>query len=135
ARLADRLDRPRLKLRRVRIAGLSRGAGSNSARTMGSVVLARHEPGARVPPHYSAAGLSHRAAADDKRFRFLVQRHLSRLRDFSLGIGYRLSRTRERVRPILVAGRGCLDILFDDESTDGALGAQARAQIAKTRGD
>src|SRR5882724_5294712 len=133
--MADRADWFGTELCGVRIAGLSRGAGSNSTRAMGSFVLARHESAAGISPDHSAAGFSHRAAANDERLRLALQRYFDGLRNFSLGTRHCLSRTGKRLGTISYAGSRGVVVLPGDESADGPSGAPARAEIAETRSD
>src|SRR5713226_4390353 len=125
ARLAYGVDWVGAELCRVRVASLSRRAASDSARTMGSSVLARHEPVARVSAHNSAAGLSDCAAADDQRLRFALQRHFDGVCDFGLGAGDGLSRACECLGTISAVGSRGVALLSGDEFADGASGAPA----------
>src|SRR5262249_60208162 len=110
---------------RLRAGSLLCGTGSDTARSMGSVVLAGHESIARFSPYYRAPGFSDCAAADDQRFRFAVQRHFDGLRDFGLGTRYGISRAGKCVGPIFAVRRGGVFVLPGDEFANGAPGPPA----------
>src|SRR5213593_4846763 len=118
--MADRAGGTRAELCGVRVTGLSRGVDGNSARAMGSCILAWHERDARVSSHHSAASFSYRAAANDERFCFAIQRHFDRLRDFGMGASDRVSRIGKRIRAIPAARSRRVVVLPGDEFADGA---------------
>src|ERR1041384_5908231 len=80
AGLADGARRSRIELRGIRVASVSRVARSDFDRTVGSGLLARHGTAARLPAHHHAAGISHRAPADDQRLCLALKTLPSHLR-------------------------------------------------------